>query len=134
VSQFIPLATPGQSYGRSINETCNYDFEGPYECRPSNTIPREPFLAFHNISTQNQIDQLSYAGHTYQYIGAPSLEDGLDFTGSTLAVESVCTPIGQRCLSPSSEFGVDCSALFQGSLAESPYGTSTNFPTVSFKS
>ncbi|KAF4632024.1 hypothetical protein G7Y89_g6107 [Cudoniella acicularis] len=54
-TQFTPSLDQKKPYGRSLNETCLYDALGPSTCRPTNTIPREPYLAYNNISTQNQI-------------------------------------------------------------------------------
>jgi hypothetical protein len=133
VDQLEPNFPPIFSFGRRLTPFCAQVADTPaseFPCSLTEGSARlylinsgEGARTLNNLSTSNQLITVSSSGQTYVFLGDPqALSQKVDFVASTVAMNTQCTPITNRCtiIGGNSGSGVvyNCSTYFTGALSD----------------
>lgn len=90
----------------------------------------EAYQTLNNISSVNQLVTVQHDGQPYVFLGDIGFSSSVDFSASTIAINTQCKPITRACNAVATDTTTyNCSNEFQGDL-DPTSGNATTFETV----
>jgi hypothetical protein len=94
------------AYGRGLSPHCSdfYTHPSPWPCNLDLELAtfylvgyEEGYNTVNNVSTVNQLVTVEYSGLTYVFLGNANVTGNIDYSASTVAVNTQCIPASRAC-------------------------------------